>query len=88
MYILPQYFFLVKGPPVQALSSSSLLPNQAPPSVAKVAIAPPIITLFDTPTSATDQSEGKMTETQKKVQRLKASFANPFEMVSVVIDFM
>ncbi|XP_071507296.1 exosome complex component 10-like [Diadema antillarum] len=66
------------GPPVTASSTSALLPEGTTPSHPPVSLATPTITLFDVPES--DASQSEMTAAQKKVQAMKASFANPFEM--------
>ncbi|XP_063965513.1 exosome complex component 10-like [Lytechinus pictus] len=60
-------------------ASSSSLFGGATPTQPKVSVATPIITIFDTPPSDTQQLDAKRSEAQK-VQRLKALFANPFEM--------
>ena len=66
--------------PVPIATSSTMFGNASTIRVPEVKMARPIITLFS---SSVDErtSEAGMSEAQKKAASIKASLANPFEMV-------
>ncbi|XP_030835176.1 exosome component 10 [Strongylocentrotus purpuratus] len=69
----------LSGPSIEMTSSSLFGGSTA--TLAKVSAAAPIITIFDTPSSgAAEQLDAKRSAAQKKIERLTALFANPFEM--------